>query len=106
MHSKGVMHRDLKPGNIMVKNKKLLKICDFGCARTSHEVKSSQKREIEFDSDDLDEVYEAPSLGKKYSVQAIGTDWYRAPEIDSGYYNDKVDIWSVGCILTEFLSAP
>jgi len=44
MHSKGVMHRDMKPGNMMVSKQKELKLMDFGCARTLYEVISKTKK--------------------------------------------------------------
>jgi serine/threonine protein kinase len=45
MHSNEVMHRDLKPANIMVKDKSLLKICDFGHARTFAEINKENEAE-------------------------------------------------------------
>jgi cyclin-dependent kinase-like len=82
------MHRDLKPGNIMVKDGKLLKICDFGCARTFAEVLTAEPRMIQ----------------QRFTNQAVGTDLYAAPELSSGDYDEKVDLWSAGCILMEMLS--
>lgn len=103
MHSKNVMHRDLKPGNIMVRDKKILKICDFGCARTGNEVLN---RKSNPEDEDSDEAIPSPSLVKGFSTRGIGTDLYKAPELNSGDYDEKVDIWSVGCILMEFLALP
>ena len=34
MHQKGIMHRDIKPGNLLVNSNCVLKICDFGLARS------------------------------------------------------------------------
>jgi mitogen-activated protein kinase 1/3 len=77
IHSALMIHRDLKPRNILVNKSCDVQICDFGLAREM--------------SDDLS-VY-------------VETRWYRAPEIimDWRRYDTKVDIWSVGCILAEML---
>ncbi|GAB5571449.1 mitogen-activated protein kinase 13 isoform X1 [Prionailurus iriomotensis] len=70
IHSAGVVHRDLKPGNLAVNEDCELKILDFGLARHA----------------------DAEMTG--YVV----TRWYRAPEVILSWmhYNQTVDIWSVG----------
>ena len=77
-HSVGVMHRDLKPQNILVTAKGDLKIADFGLARCF------------------------TPYAKPLTMEVI-TRWYRAPEILLGSvdYNQQVDTWSVGCIMVE-----
>eukprot|EP00667_Euglena_gracilis_P005869 EG_transcript_5914 len=77
IHSAHMIHRDLKPRNILVNKSCDVQICDFGLAREM--------------SDDLS-VY-------------VETRWYRAPEIimDWRHYDTKVDMWSMGCILGEML---
>lgn len=78
IHSAKVIHRDLKPGNIAVNENCELKVLDFGLARHS---------------DDSMTGY-------------VATRWYRAPEIMLNWmaYNEKVDIWSCGCIMAELLT--
>jgi len=79
LHSAGVWHRDLKPGNILVNKDCTLKIADFGLAR-GHKGEDSQFSEY------------------------VVTRWYRSPEIFLlGNYNEAVDLWSVGCIYSELL---
>lgn len=74
MHSKDMMHRDLKPNNILIKSN-VLKIGDFGTA-----------------------IHYIP--GFEYE-SSIGTRHYASIEMLSGYtkYNQKVDHWSIGCII-------
>jgi len=79
LHSGGVIHRDLKPSNLLLNSDCLLKVGDFGLAR----------------SIDRDNVL----------TDYVATRWYRAPEIllGSQQYTAGVDMWSVGCILGELI---
>ena len=76
-HKNNIAHRDLKPENILLDIKKegTIKVIDFG---TSHHYQSDQENQ-------LHEFY--------------GTPYYLAPEIFSGSYNEKCDLWSIGVIL-------
>jgi mitogen-activated protein kinase 7 len=60
VHSASVVHRDLKPGNLLVNSDCELKICDFGLSRG-------------FDS--------SPEDGATQMTEYVATRWYRAPEI-------------------------
>ena len=77
IHSANVLHRDLKPNNLLVSEDCDLKIADFGLART-------------FSESDLMTEY-------------VVTRWYRSPELllNTSGYTAAVDMWSVGCILME-----
>jgi serine/threonine protein kinase len=77
-HSNRIMHRDLKPQNLLIDNKGVLKIADFGLAR-------------------------AFGLPIKTYTHEVVTLWYRAPEILLGQkqYGLGVDTWSIGCIMAE-----
>jgi len=81
IHSAGVIHRDLKPENILVNGADCnLKITDFGLAR-------------------------GVCIDQKTYTEYVVTRWYRAPEVmcSARQYDEKVDIWAVGCILAELL---
>ena len=75
------MHRDLKPSNLLLNEECLLKLADFGLARS------------------LTAVAEQAQVLTDY----VATRWYRAPEIllGSSSYSFAVDMWSMGCILAE-----
>ena len=76
IHSKNVIHRDLKPENIFISDDYKIKIGDFGISKI------------------LD--------GTSYAQTMSGTFLYMAPEIIKGIkYNNKIDIWSLGCIIYE-----
>nr|XP_012302352.1 cyclin-dependent kinase-like 2 isoform X1 [Aotus nancymaae] len=83
-HSHNIIHRDIKPENILVSQSGIVKLCDFGFART----------------------LEAP--GEAYT-DYVATRWYRAPELLVGdvKYGKAVDVWAIGCLVTEmFMGEP
>ena len=75
-----VLHRDLKPNNLLVNRKGIVKITDFGLAKN----------------------YGSPN--RQYTHLVV-TRWYRSPELLFGarMYGTGVDIWAMGCILAELL---
>ncbi|KAJ3319568.1 Cyclin-dependent kinase-like 3 [Boothiomyces sp. JEL0866] len=81
LHSHNVIHRDIKPENILVSANGVVKLCDFGFART------------------------LAGPGAKYT-DYVATRWYRAPELLVGdtEYGKAVDIWATGCIFAELLT--
>ncbi|KAI6125445.1 kinase-like protein [Pisolithus croceorrhizus] len=85
IHSASVIHRDLKPGNLLVNSDCELKICDFGLSRG-------------FDSTPDEHI------GSQLT-EYVATRWYRAPEIMLSFrrYTTAIDVWSIGCIFAELL---
>ncbi|XP_032438036.1 cyclin-dependent kinase-like 5 [Xiphophorus hellerii] len=83
-HQQDVIHRDIKPENILISQEGVVKLCDFGFART----------------------IASPSEGGVYT-DYVATRWYRAPELLVGdiKYGKPVDVWALGCVLIEMLTA-
>lgn len=77
-HENRVLHRDLKPQNLLINNKGVLKLADFGLAR-------------------------AFGIPVNTFSNEVVTLWYRAPDVllGSRTYNTSIDIWSAGCIMAE-----
>jgi len=80
-HENRVLHRDLKPQNLLVNNSGELKLADFGLARTTGIPVNT------------------------YSNEVV-TLWYRAPDVLMGSrtYSTSIDVWSCGCIFAEMLT--
>ncbi|KIK70895.1 hypothetical protein GYMLUDRAFT_301387 [Collybiopsis luxurians FD-317 M1] len=82
LHSKGILHRDLKADNILVEMSGICKISDFGISKRTAD--------------------EAAGGGAATAMQ--GTVFWMAPEVinpQGKVYNSKIDIWSVGCVVLE-----
>lgn len=80
-HQHRVLHRDLKPQNLLINREGALKLADFGLAR----------------------AFGIPVRSYTHEVVTL---WYRAPDVLMGSrkYSTPVDIWSVGCIFAEMVN--
>ena len=85
LHSRGVVHRDLKLSNILVDDQPVMYLSDFGLARTL----AGGSETTTFDNPDY-----------------VQTQWYRAPEVllCSRKTTPAADMWSAGCVLAELLT--
>lgn len=84
LHENYILHRDLKPDNLLLSENGILKLIDFGLS-------------CDYPSD----------FGEM--ISQVVTQWYKAPELCFGatHYGPAIDIWSVGCIFAEmFLTRP
>ncbi len=100
-HDKGVVHRDLKPGNIKIKTNGTVKVLDFGLAK----VGAGGAGEAGWAG--VDELTNSPTLniGATQAGMILGTAAYMAPEQARGKSVDKrVDIWAFGVVLYEMLT--
>lgn len=80
LHVHRVLHRDIKPQNLLIDREGHIKLADFGLSRCS-------------------------SLPTKAYTHEVITMWYRPPELllGSKIYTDGVDIWSAGCVMAEMV---
>lgn len=80
LHTHWIVHRDLKTSNLLLSNRGIVQVADFGLARRL-----------------------GPNAEQLTPV--VVTLWYRAPELllGSKSYTSSIDMWSVGCILVELL---
>ncbi|CAH1173965.1 unnamed protein product [Phaedon cochleariae] len=80
LHSHRILHRDLKPQNLLVDKEGHIKLADFGLSRSF-------------------------SLPTRTYTHEVVTMWYRAPELLLGakMYCTGIDVWSLGCIMAEML---
>lgn len=79
-HQRGVLHRDIKPNNLLLGSDGLLRLADFGLTRVI-------------------------GCNLQAMTSQVVTRWYRAPELLFGarYYTAAVDIWAAGCVFAELM---
>jgi len=94
-HAAGVIHRDVKPENVMLRPDGYVKVLDFGLAKLVERGREMSARDRE-----------AETLAAHTQPGAVmGTTWYMSPEQAQGQPVDaRTDIWSLGVVLYELLA--
>ena len=93
-HRAGVVHRDIKPDNVMVRQDGIVKVLDFGIAKLT----ATESSDV--DTEAVTRVQMKTRVG-----MILGTAAYMSPEQARGLETDaRTDIWSFGCVLYEMLT--
>ena len=120
MHSFYFLHRDIKPENILISKSGVVKLCDFGFARsiTKEANTSANKNRDQSQNQNQKDINSSPkspdntctpssnaiiNSEKNKCTDYVATRWYRAPELLVGdlNYGTGVDIWAIGCLAAE-----
>lgn len=83
LHTNNILHRDIKGSNLLVSDEGIVKLADFGGSRKLAEVNADMMM----------------------SMTLRGTPYFMAPEVFEQRYSSKADIWSVGCVMYEMVTA-
>ena len=91
LHLNRIIHRDIKPQNILINSHGSVKIADFGLARSFAFPLRHYTRDV------------LPCLS---SHSQVVTWWYRAPEVFMGCtnYSPAIDVWSLGCVFAQLVN--
>ena len=90
-HEKGIVHRDLKPGNVKITPEGVVKVLDFGLAKTAEEASRGRS--------------EMPTIRATQEGAILGTPAYMSPEQARGQRVDhRTDIWAFGVVLFEMVT--
>lgn len=86
LHTRHILHRDIKGGNVLIDQNGVCKITDFGLSKNQQQ--------------DSNGAYDAHSS----HTQMKGTLYWMAPEVLTNNYSAKVDVWSLGCTVLEMIT--
>lgn len=95
-HAVGIIHRDIKPDNVMLRRDGIVKVLDFGLAKLSRERPQTTQ---------TDSLAPTQNMINTAVGVVMGTAHYMSPEQARGFEVDaRTDIWSLGCVLYEIIA--
>ena len=90
IHNRSIVHRDIKPDNILIGSDNILKVADVGIAKAAWDGQSTS----------------SVTSFSLYMTTLIGTKPYLAPEVYAGHYNEDCDIFSLGLVFWVMAAMP